>query len=141
MKRTLPALAGATAVGAAAGLLALTGCSPPSPQENVSQACAASDAMAGAIEEFRTTLAADSTVEEVRAARDKVSDAYDDLAEEMEDVAEDRVNDLETTVDEFRAAVDRVPDDAQVSDALESLRNEASDVRTALDGVDGELNC
>ncbi|MFB0833690.1 hypothetical protein ACX8Z9_07890 [Arthrobacter halodurans] len=141
MKRKLPAFAGAAAAGAAMGLLAVTGCSPPSPQENVSQACAASDAMASAIEEFRAALSADATVEEVRTARDKVSDAYDTLTAEMEDVAEDRVNDLEANVDEFRSAVDQVPDDAQLSDALESLGNEASDVRTALDGVDSDLNC
>jgi len=132
---------GTAAVALAVASLALNACSPPSPQENVSQACAAAESLAASVEQFRSTLSADATIEQVRSARDDVVASYDALVAEAQDVAQDRKDELETNVEEFQSAVDDVPDDTKLPDAVESLRNESADVGTALDGLEAELQC
>lgn len=139
--RRHPRIAAVTAVGLGAIALSVTGCSSESPQENVSQACTEADALGTAIEDFRAALTEDATVEEVRAARDSVIDSYDTLMAEAQDVAQDRIDELESTIDRFQAAVDDVPDDAEVPDAVESLRGEATDVRTSLESLEADLTC
>ncbi|VXB69541.1 hypothetical protein [Citricoccus sp. K5] len=141
MERTFSGQARALAVGASVALLALAGCSTPSPQENVSQACAATETFSTSLEEFRATLTPDATTEQLRSARDKVGESYDALVEEAGDVAEDRREELDTTVRDFREAVNEVPDDTKVPDALSSLREEANDVGTALSDVESDLQC
>lgn len=129
------------ALGASMVLLALSGCSNPSPQENTTQACAAADTFAASLDDFRATLTPDASTEQLRSARDKVEDSYGTLMEEADDVAEDRREELDTTVRDFRAAVDEVPNDTKVPDAIDSLRGEANDVGTALAGLKDNLQC
>ncbi len=141
MKSRILGSAGALTLGASMMLLALAGCSSPSPQENTTQACAAADTFAASLEEFRATLTPEATAEQLRSARAKVEDSYDTLVEEAGDVAEDRREELETTVRAFRDAVDEVPDDTKVPDAIDSLRGEANDVDNALTNFESELQC
>jgi ElaB/YqjD/DUF883 family membrane-anchored ribosome-binding protein len=131
----------AMALGASMMVLGLAGCSNPTPQENVSQACEAAGAFGTTLQEVRSSLTPEATVEELRDARNRVSDSYEDLLKEAGDVAEDRLEELDTNVDGFRDAVDEIEDDTKVPDAVDSLRNEASDVETAVDGLRSELNC
>jgi hypothetical protein len=139
MPKTRPFIAGSLAFGAAAALIA--GCGSPSPQENVSQACTASEAFGAALKTFQDTLTTDATVEEVQAAREGVQGTYATLVNEAGDVARDRMAELETATNELNAAVDAVPSDAALSDALGSLKNEATDVVNARNDVDNALNC
>ena len=139
MPKTRPFIAGSIAFGAAAALIA--GCGSPTPQENVSQACAASEAFGAALKTFQETLTADATVEEVQAAREGVRGTYETLVNETQDVAQDRMAELGTATDELNAAVDAVPSDAALSDALGSLKNEAADVVNARNDLDNELKC
>ena len=46
-------------------VLGLAGCSNPTPQENVSQACEAADAFGAALQEVRSTLTPEATVDEL----------------------------------------------------------------------------
>lgn len=131
----------ALALGASITMIGLAGCAGPSPQENVSQACTAAEAFGSALQEVRSSLTPEATVEELRSARQQLSDAYDDLRKEAGDVAEDRLQVVEDNVDEFNNAVDEIPDDAKVPDAVDSLRNEAGDVDTAVTDLRSELNC
>lgn len=141
MERRSLRVGGFAAAGVVAISLTLTGCSSPTPEENVSQACTEAEALATAVEDFRTALTAESTVEEVRSARDAVVDAYDRLMAEAQDVAQDRMDDLESSVMEFRSAVDDVPEDTALPDAVEDLRSEASDVGSSLDDLESDLTC
>jgi ElaB/YqjD/DUF883 family membrane-anchored ribosome-binding protein len=133
--------AAAMALGTSMMVLGMAGCSSPSPQENVSQACEAASAFGTTLQEVRSSLTPDATVEELRDARNRVSDSYEDLLKEAGDVAEDRMEELDNNVDGFRDAVDQIDDDTKVPDAVDSLRNEASDVETAVDNLRTELNC
>jgi outer membrane murein-binding lipoprotein Lpp len=125
--------------GAAAALV--TGCSSPSPQENVSQACSASEAFGAAVKTFQDTLTTDATVEEVQTAREGVRSTYATLVNEAGDVAQDRMAELATATNELNAAVDAVPSDAALTDALGSLKNEAADVVNARNDVDNAPKC
>jgi hypothetical protein len=131
-------LIGTAALGVAVGMLA--GCSA-SPEENVSKACVASDAFAASLQSFQKTLTPDATIDEIRSAREEVSNTYNDLKGATANVAKDRTDALASAADDFNAAVDAIPDDATVPQAVDSLKNEAAKVDTARDGVASELNC
>jgi hypothetical protein len=133
--------AAAMALGTSMMMIGLAGCSSPTPQENVSQACEAADAFGTALQEVRSSLTPEATVDELRTARNQLADSYEDLLKESGDVAEDRLEELDTNVDGFRDAVDEIDDDTKVPDAVDSLRNEANDVETAMDNLRSELNC
>ena len=138
MSKQHPVLTGTAALGLAVGML--TGCSA-SPEENVAKACGASDAFAAALQNFRETLTPDATIEEIRSAREEVSNTYNDLKGATANVAKDRTDALASATDKLKAAVDAVPDDATVPQAVDSLKNEAAKVDTARQGVTSELNC
>lgn len=131
-----PVLAGLIACGTVAALV--TGCNTSTPDENAEQACAAADAFAAALNDFEDTLTPESTTGEVRAAREEVQRTYQDLVRAGEAVAEDRTEELEGATRELDAAVDDVPDDATLSEAAGSLRNEAAQVDAARDNFVSE---
>jgi ElaB/YqjD/DUF883 family membrane-anchored ribosome-binding protein len=139
--RSPGSITAALALGTSMMALGLAGCSSPSPQENVSQACEAASAFGTTVQEVRSSLTPEATVDELRDARNRVSDSYEDLLKEAGDVAEDRLEELDNNVDGFRDAVDQVEGDTTVPDAVDSLRNEASDVETAINNLRSELNC
>ncbi|MEV7646628.1 hypothetical protein [Arthrobacter sp. NPDC089319] len=138
MSKQHPVLLGTAALGLAVGML--TGCSA-SPEENVAKACGASDAFTAALQNFRDTLTPDATIDEIRSAREEVSNTFNDLKGATTNVAKDRTDALASAMDELKAAVDDVPDDATVRQAVTSLKNEADNVKSARDGVASELNC
>ena len=138
MSKQHPVLIGTAAIGLAVGML--TGCSA-SPQENVAKACGASDAFAAALQNFRKTLTPDSTIAEIRSAREQVSNTYNDLKGATANVAKDRTDALAKATDELKSAVDNIPDNATVQQVVTSLKNDAANVETARKGVTSELNC
>ena len=148
MSRRHAILEGSIALAAAAALL--TGCSPSSPgtsassaraQENVSQACAAARAYAAALTNFKQTLKPGATVEQIRSARDQVAKTYDDLIKASQDVARDEVNAVQAAEKNFDRAVKDVPDDATLTQAVGSLRDEAANVQAAVSDLQTAAKC
>ena len=146
MSETRPLLARLSALGAA--LVLLAGCSTPSPPAgtssaapSVSPACAAADAFADALTSFKDTLKPGATVEQVRAARDQVVKTYDELVDATGDAAKDRVDAVTSAEARFAAAVNDVPDDATLTEAAASLRDEAANVQAALSDFATEVQC
>lgn len=138
MSRTHAILAVPAAIGTA--IVLLTGCSS-SPQENVTQACTAAKAFAGSVKGFEDTLKPGATVGEIQAARDQVQKSREDLAKASEKVAKDRTDAVNKATDEFNKAVDNIPNDATVSQAVNSLREEAANVKVALKSLTTDLKC
>ncbi|MBG6225530.1 hypothetical protein IWX63_002103 [Arthrobacter sp. CAN_A2] len=66
---------------------------------------------------------------------------YDDLIEASQDVAEDQVDPVRTAKDELVSAVEAVPDDATLSQAVGSLRDEAANVQAAVSDLQTEATC
>ncbi|WP_082046308.1 hypothetical protein [Arthrobacter sp. L77] len=153
MPRPRPILAGSIALGIAVAML--TGCNTSTPStstpepsvssskgpEKVSEACTAASDFAAALTDFKQTLAPGVTVEQLDSARDQVVKTYDDLIEASQDVAEDRVNPVRTAKDELVSAVEAVPDDATLSQAAASLRDEAANVQAAVSDLQTEAAC
>jgi hypothetical protein len=144
---------GFIALGTTAALL--TACSPAGPSANTpsptvtvssppastSQVCAAIDAHAAALAKFKDTLKPDATIEQVRAARDQVTKAYEDLVKAGEELARQRADAVKAAEAKFNAAVAAVPDDATLTQATNSLRDEASNVEAAIRDLRAEVKC
>ena len=153
MSRLQPVLARLFALGAAAALLAgCTTTSPPavtstpqattsSPQATVSPVCAAADAYADALTGFKDTLQPGATVEQVRAARDQVVKTYDDLVSAIGSGAQERVDAVRSAEDKFASAVNDIDDDATLTEAVDSLRDEAANIQAALSDLVTDVNC
>jgi flagellar hook-basal body complex protein FliE len=104
-------------------------------------ACAAADALARALTSFKDSLRTGATVEQVRAARDHVVEAYNDLAAAVGDVAKARLEAVKSAADRFDAAVKDIPDGATLTQAVDSLSQEAKDVQAALSDLLTEVHC
>ena len=148
MSRPRPILAGSIALGVAVAMLA--GCSTSSPgtsvssaraEENVSQACAAASAYAAALTNFKQTLKPGVTVGQIDSARDEVAKTYDDLIKASQDVAKDEVDAVKAAENEFDRAVKAVPDDATLTQAVGSLRDEAAKVQAAVSDLRTAAKC
>lgn len=112
-----------------------------SPTPTVSPVCAAADAFADALTAFKDSLKPGATVEQVRAARDLVAKTYDELVTATGNAAAARVDAVKAAEDTFTAAVNDVPDDATLTDAVDSLRDEAENVQGALSDLVTEVEC
>jgi hypothetical protein len=131
-----------------AALVLLAGCttsSPPastsSPTPTVSPACAAADAFAQALTNFKDTLKPGTTLEQVGSARDQVVKTYDELVSATGSAAQTRVDAVRSAQEKFAAAVNDIPDDATLTSAIDSLRDEAANVQAALSDLASEVRC
>ena len=147
MSRPQPVLARMMVLGAAIALLA--GCSTTSPStspatsqtKSVSPVCAASNAFSASLTNFKDTLKPGVTVEQIQSAREQVKKAYDDLLNATGDAAKERVDAVKTAQQKFSAAVNSVPDTATLSQAVNSLRDEAANVQAAVSDLSNEAKC
>ncbi len=112
-----------------------------SPQATVSPVCAAADAYADALTGFKDTLKPGATVEQVRAARDQVVKTYDDLVSATGSGAKERVDAVRSAEDKFAAAVNDITDDATLTEAADSLRDEAANIQAALSDLVTDVEC
>jgi hypothetical protein len=134
------------ALGTAALLLAgcsATGTSSPSasPTQTVSPVCAASVAFSASLTNFKDTLKPGATVEQIRSARDQVLKSYDDLVNAAGDAAKERVDAVKAAEQKFTSAVNSVPDDATLTQAVTSLRDEAANVQAAISDLANDAKC
>jgi hypothetical protein len=130
--------AGPVALVAAVALL--TSCAP-TPQENVSQACAAAGAYAAALTNFKDTLKPSATVEQVQTARDQVTKTYDEMIKQSQDVAKDRADAVKTAQQNLESAVKDVPNDATLKQAANSLRDDTVKLQAAASDLRSQLKC
>ena len=146
MSRPQPVLARMTALVAAIGLLAgcstTTTTSPGTSQtQTVSPVCSTSAAFSASLTNFKDTLKPGATLDQIRTARDQVVKAYDDLLKAAADVAKERVDAVKAAQQKFASAVNAVPNDATVTQAVDSLRDEAANVQAALSDLTTEAKC
>ncbi|WP_454855115.1 hypothetical protein [Promicromonospora soli] len=122
-------------------VLATAACSSETPEQNTEQACGAAEQLTVALDNFGTTLTPDATVDEVMAARDAVRAAWQELDAAAGDVAQDRRQALDDAWDGLQESIDDVSGDASISDAVDSLRDEAVEVQEARDALADDLGC
>ncbi|MDI3211023.1 hypothetical protein [Arthrobacter sp. AL12] len=153
MSRPQPVLARLQALAAASALLAgCTTASPPAgtstpqsststPQATVSPVCAAADALADALTGFKEALVPGATVEQVRAARDRVVKTYNDLVTAIGGEAKGRVDAVRSAEDKFASAVNEIDNVTTLTAAADSLRAEAANVQAALSDLVTDVQC
>lgn len=145
MSRLRSAAARMAAVAAALCLLAgcgSTGTGPSaSPTPSIPAVCSASADYSAALANFKDTLKSGATLEQIRSARDQVRSSFDALVTAASDVAKDRVDAVKAAQQKFAAAVDAVPDSATLSQAVNSLRDEAANVQKAVSDLTTEIKC
>ncbi|MDQ0734482.1 hypothetical protein [Arthrobacter agilis] len=117
--------------------------SPSSTPEEAGAArlCEAATAFSGAVTGFRDTVTPEATIEELRSARDEVVKTYREMDRAAMDVAEERMTAVAAAERKLEKAVDDVREQATVPEAVESLRNEASDLQTAVTDLAKEVEC
>ncbi|GAA2232575.1 hypothetical protein GCM10010413_33850 [Promicromonospora sukumoe] len=137
MRRTASALFGLLLL-----VIAPAACSGgDTPEDNTAQACSAADDLDTALTNFRSTLSPDATVDDVRAARDELSQAWQTFDSAAKEVAQDRAQELDDAWAGLQKAVDDVAGEATVAGALSTLEDEAQGVKDARDDVVSELGC
>ena len=80
-------------------------------------------------------------MDQIRAARDQVVKTYDELVAATGSAAKERVDAVRSAEDRFTAAVNDIPDDATLTEAADSLRDEAANVQAALSDLATEVQC
>lgn len=66
---------------------------------------------------------------------------YDDLIKASQDVAKDEVDAVKAAEDKFVRAVKAVPDDATLTQAVNSLRDDAANVQAAVSELQTAARC
>ena len=122
-------------------ILATAACSSETPEQNTEQACGAAEQLTIALDNFDTTLTPDATVDEVMAARDEVRAAWQELDAAADDVAQDRGQALDEAWSGFQQSVEDLSGSATITDAGESLRDDAVVVQEARDALAEDLGC
>lgn len=148
-----PQSAAARMLAFAAAMALLAGCSTTSPgaspsatpttsqTKTVSPVCAAAAAFSTSLTNFKDTLKQGATLDQIRAARDQVVKAYDNLTSAATDVAKERVDAVKDAQKKFAAAVNAIPDNATLTQAVNSLRDEAANVQAAISDLTSEVKC
>lgn len=123
--------------------LSLTACSSDEEksEENRAAACTAIETLRTEVEEMRTTLTADSTVEEWREARDVLEANVEKVDDELDEVAEDSADEIEAAWDAFTDAVAAVDEDATVPEAGQGLVEEFQKLQDVRAKVATGLDC
>ena len=86
-------------------------------------------------------LSLDSTVEDIQNNYKAVEDAWNNIVSDAAEVGSARTDDLEKAYDDLNKAVDDIPGDATVTEALESIADEAAAVVAAWEQLFSELDC
>ena len=86
-------------------------------------------------------LGPDSTVDDLKTARDGVVDAGEKVDESAEKVGEARVSDVDSAVSDLQQSVEDVSDDATITEAVGSVQTQVLAVDTAALQFFSDLNC
>lgn len=115
--------------------------SASSPTATASPVCAAADAFAEALTGFKDTLKPGATLEQINSALDQVEKAYEDLLSTAGSAAQARVDAVRSAEEQLAAAVNDIPDDATLTSAIDSLRDEVATVQAALSDFASQVRC
>lgn len=123
--------------------LALTSCSSDEEKsdENRAEACSAIENLRTQVENVRTTLNANSTVEQWREARDVIKVNVEKVEDALEDVSADSADEIEAAWDEFTDQLSAVDEDATVPEAGQTLVEEFQTLQDARTKAAAGLDC
>lgn len=131
----------------AAGLMVLStvfmaACSDdePSEEEATSSYCSDLEALSDALAAY-ADLGVDSTIDEVEAAQEDVSDAFAAVQESSSDVVDARLDDLESAYDDLASQVNDISGEDTVGEAITSIAAAAQQVEAARADLVSSADC
>ena len=124
-----------------AGCSSMSSSPSASPTPSVSPVCAAAATYESALTNFKDTLKPGVTVDQVRTARDQVVKTFEEMVSAAGDTAKERVDAVKTAEQKFASAVKAIPNDATLTQAIDSLRDEAANVQGAISDLTSEVKC
>jgi hypothetical protein len=86
-------------------------------------------------------ISLDSTVEDIQNNYKAVEDAWNKVVADTENVGTARSDDLKKAYDNLDKAIDDIPGDATVTEALQSIADEAAAVVAAWEQLFNDLDC
>jgi hypothetical protein len=99
------------------------------------------------LNEFETALlglldiSLDSSIEDIQQNFKDVEDAWNKVVSDAEKVGTARSDDLQKAYDDLKKAIDDIPGDATITEALESLSDDAAAVVAAWEQLFSDLDC
>lgn len=115
-------------------------CAGPSVSEAETQLCDDLGQLATALQGLGQ-INAQSTVNELEAARKNVADSYQAVRSSAEAVEQARLNELETAYGDFQKSVDNISGQETLGEAATTITTRAANVVTAREQLFGDLSC
>lgn len=134
---------GTAALLGAVSVTMLVGCSSNDQDsaEHEAAACAALTNLDSVLATASNELADVQTVGELRTVRENVRSAYEEADSALDRVAEDRAESLQQAWNTFRDETSSVDDDTELTDARDSLLEEARALAVARSQAQSGLSC
>lgn len=121
---------------------ALAACSDgDQPEDKDAAPCAAVEQFGTALDELEAATTDDATADDLREAGAQADEAADRLEDAATEVAQEQAEAFDEAWERLDEVVDGVEDDAGVAAAVDPVREQAAQVRTARDDLADALSC
>ncbi len=118
----------------------VAGCVQPSQQEAEAQLCQGLAELGAALQNM-DNLTVSSSVGDIRDAQAQVQSAMENVRSSASQLANIRIDDLNAAYENLAQTVQSLPDDANVVEAVQTLRPQVQAVREQQQNLVAELNC
>jgi hypothetical protein len=131
----------AVALVAALALLA-AGCGGKESSATAKQNfCSSVDELAASVVALQGLSPSTTTKDDLKAARQRIEDAWDQVRDDSEDLKDATVSDLRQAGDELSSGVKSLPDDATLVDAAVALRSDLTSFAQAFSKTVSSVGC
>jgi len=112
----------------------------PSKAADTSSLCSSLQALETSVKDL-TSLGSDASKSEYQTAVTAVEDDWSQVQSDAQAVEDAPTGDLDSAWNSFESAVKNVPDDASVSDAVDSITQSANQLVSAAQSTAAEIDC
>lgn len=112
----------------------------PSKAADTSSLCSSLQALETSAKNL-TSLGSDASKSDYQTDLNAVQDDWDQVKSDAQDVENAPTGDLDSAWDSFESAVKNVPNDASVSDAVDSITQSADQLVSTAKSTASEVNC
>ena len=117
----------------------VVGCSPQSVEEAQVEFCQALAAYGGSVQALQS-VDVSTTVDELQAARDNLSEAREAVGEAAGDLREAQLREAEAAWENLEDAIDDIPGDATLGEAAATIRGQALILETEVEQI-SNIHC